>query len=176
MREEFINKNDWVYVPSFSTKPLKVIDVLLTGERIIDGFPSATNVNGLLFGQTKTHAPRLAFNAESWMPVNPHPVLKQRQDKYALASEQERVRLDSALNTYKSFIASNLNLVKSQYEQSKHLSRKDYAVTGKSFFDSEESTRVLFSPYMSLYIDYDEDKLYDDLKNIFIKNVDAFAL
>lgn len=61
MREEFINKNDWVYVPSFSTKPLKVIDVLLTCERIIDGFPSVTNVNGLLFGQTKTHAPRLAL-------------------------------------------------------------------------------------------------------------------
>lgn len=95
-------------------------------------------------------------------------------DLYALANEQERKQLDDALLIYKTFVSSNLKIVKEQHEQNKHLSRKDYALAGKSYFTEEKQS--LFSPYMSLYIDYDEDKLYDDLKNIFIKNVDAFAL
>lgn len=63
MKEEYINKNDWVYVPSFSKKPLRVIDVKPTGERIIDGFSELVNVNGLLFGKSELYSAKVAFLA-----------------------------------------------------------------------------------------------------------------
>lgn len=62
MKVEYINSNDWVYAPSLTKKPLKVIEVKPNGERVIENTSLSVNANGFLFAPIQD-SPRIAFLA-----------------------------------------------------------------------------------------------------------------
>lgn len=95
-------------------------------------------------------------------------------DLYSLVStDGEKEYLDKALKVYKDFMSGGYQKIKNLHQSYQGLSRKDYALKGQESLSDE---RYLFGILMTMFgKDLDDDKLFEDLKTQFIKNVDKFT-
>lgn len=91
-------------------------------------------------------------------------------DLISIATKEEKDLIDECFEIFKWFMKDSFKRIHDLHHLNKGKERKDFAISGTKEFPE----RYLFGIYMRTFNGFDEDSVYEELKEAFIKNTKEF--